>query len=83
MPDEADNARSNPSQALMNRSLLCASDPWLATSPSSSSSAAESGPAADSYPPELVTFLVRAQVAVAHPTAEGKVRLVDFGGLAP
>ncbi|TNY18392.1 Proteophosphoglycan ppg4 [Rhodotorula diobovata] len=37
----------------------------------------------DSYPPELVTFLVRAQVAVAHPTAEGKVRLVDFGGLAP
>ncbi|GAA5847801.1 hypothetical protein JCM9279_006640 [Rhodotorula babjevae] len=73
-------------EVLLNRSVLCRSDPWLDTSPSSTSaSGPDSAPEPDdgtgSYAPELVAFLVRAGIVVQHPVERAKVRLEDFAGL--
>ncbi|BGP37583.1 hypothetical protein JCM10449v2_001500 [Rhodotorula kratochvilovae] len=65
-------------ETLMNLSITRPSDPWLSTAPSGAGE--EKGGRA--FAPELVAFVLRAGIAHEHPREPGRVRLVDFAGVA-
>ncbi|BGP45668.1 hypothetical protein JCM10450v2_001498 [Rhodotorula kratochvilovae] len=65
-------------ETLMNLSITRPSDPWLSTAPSGAGE--EKGRRA--FAPELVAFVLRAGIAHEHPREPGRVRLVDFAGVA-